>query len=558
MFYKTIIHMIIDALIILILGLFLVFMPELFESDSVLPLAGLFAGGLAMILVVDFVFGARACRDCASGNEWMKCLSGGQTFEGDLETVFKNYPEAVVLGELVKDLTVKLYDAEQHLKIQKDKKRKAYRLADEARGKAEEARCKGLLSAAKTLETAVEGIRNESALLGDASVRARDGAGRQQSLLASVVSSMEQIDVSITQSASRAEAAADDAESAATQAQSGEVVLKKTISSIGSVLENSNELNGLVAGLGLQADGIGNIMNVISDIADQTNLLALNAAIEAARAGDAGRGFAVVADEVRNLAEKTMDATRDVGTEIGKIQKHVEHTIAGVDSIAGLAGEASDLASMSGEALVEIVSLAGKSSERVRKIAEEAVQQAEASNIVREAITGVHSISDETDEAMSGATESVTVLGGRISDLDDMIGVFQLVGNGEVQEVISLLAKSPDVQSRSRELQERAMRRAVRSNPFLELLYITDQSGVQTVSNISGHGQKYEEDKSSFGKNWSKRPWFSGPLEDKTLYISDVYKSAASGHNCITVSGPFLNSKGEVLGVIAADVRITV
>ena len=58
--------------------------------------------------------------------------------------------------------------------------------------------------------------------------------------------------------------------------------------------------------LGQQADSIGHILSVISDIADQTNLLALNAAIEAARAGDAGRGFAVVADEVRKLAEKTM------------------------------------------------------------------------------------------------------------------------------------------------------------------------------------------------------------------------------------------------------------
>ena len=64
------------------------------------------------------------------------------------------------------------------------------------------------------------------------------------------------------------------------------------------------------------AEGIGRIMNVISDIADQTNLLALNAAIEAARAGDAGRGFAVVADEVRKLAEKTMTATKEVGDAI--------------------------------------------------------------------------------------------------------------------------------------------------------------------------------------------------------------------------------------------------
>ncbi|WP_031484693.1 methyl-accepting chemotaxis protein [Maridesulfovibrio frigidus] len=557
MFPRMIIHMLVDALVFVAICLLLIFLPEPFAGSSTIPLLSLFVGGLATILVVDFVISLRGAKDCELGNQWMESVYGGRPLECDLSEVHKNFPESVGLGEHVKSLTAKLETAENDVRVQKEKKEKAYHLADDARAHAEQARCKGLLSAAKTLEAAVEGLRSESTLLGDASLRARDGAEKQQGLLSSVVTSMEQIDVSIAQSATRAETAADDAESAAEQAQSGEVVLKKTIESIGSVLENSNELNGLVAGLGVQADGIGNIMNVISDIADQTNLLALNAAIEAARAGDAGRGFAVVADEVRNLAEKTMEATRDVGTEIGRIQQHVEDTIAGVDTIAGLAGDASQLATQSGEALVDIVSLAGKSSVRVRKIAEEAIQQAEASSDVREGVTEVHSISDETGEAMSGASDSVGALGRRISDLDDMIGVFQLVGNGKVQEVISLLATSKDVQSRDRELQERAVRKYVREHSFLELVYITDHHGVQTISNISGQVQGYEEDSSSCGSNWAGRAWFTGPLEDKTLYISDVYQSSASGQNCITVSGPFLSPEGNVLGVIAADVRIS-
>lgn len=85
---------------------------------------------------------------------------------------------------------------------------------------------------------------------------------------------------------------------------------------------------------------IVNIVTLINDIAEQTNLLALNAAIEAARAGNQGRGFAVVADEVRKLAEKTQNATKEIGKSVSilqedglEISEHSTKLLSGIKSV---------------------------------------------------------------------------------------------------------------------------------------------------------------------------------------------------------------------------------
>ncbi len=82
------------------------------------------------------------------------------------------------------------------------------------------------------------------------------------------------------------------------------------------------------ASLRSRAGEIGQIVEIIDDIADQTNLLALNAAIEAARAGEQGRGFAVVAAEVRRLAERTQAALRDIARRVQTMQAEADETAA--------------------------------------------------------------------------------------------------------------------------------------------------------------------------------------------------------------------------------------
>ena len=172
--------------------------------------------------------------------------------------------------------------------------------------------------------------------------------------------------------------------------------------------------------LGKQAEGIGQILNVITDIADQTNLLALNAAIEAARAGDAGRGFAVVADEVRKLAEKTMEATKEVGEAVQGIQGGTRKHILHVEETAGTIEKATDLARKSGDAMRELVELSGETTTQVQSIATASEQQSAASETIHASLEDINQISSSTAEAMEHA---VLALNNLRDQTDVLVGI---------------------------------------------------------------------------------------------------------------------------------------
>ena len=302
--------------------------------------------------------------------------------------------------------------------------------AEEAKIYAEHAKAEGMNAAANSIENVVEIVSSASEELSAQIEQSTQGAEIQSQRVAETATAMEQMNATVMEVAKNASQAAETADQAKHQAQDGAKVVTEVVTGIADVQSTALELKNDMTLLGKRAEEIGQILNVISDIADQTNLLALNAAIEAARAGDAGRGFAVVADEVRKLAEKTMTATKEVGDSIRGIQNEARKNIENVDLAVNRIGTVTNLATKSGNSLEEIVKFVDLTTDQVRAIATASEEQSATSEEINRSIEDVNRVSIETSDAMRQSAQAVGELANQAQVLKRLIDEMKSDGSG--------------------------------------------------------------------------------------------------------------------------------
>ena len=296
----------------------------------------------------------------------------------------------------------------------------AMKEAQAAKAQAER-KAEGMLQAAQQLEGVVQVVSSASEELSAQIEQSSRGADEQSGRVRETATAMEEMNATVLEVARNAQQAADVSHQARQQAQEGSKIVTDAVKSIDAVHAQSIAIKEDMDALGKQAEGIGQIMSVIADIADQTNLLALNAAIEAARAGDAGRGFAVVADEVRKLAEKTMTATQEVGNAITGIQEGTRKNIHNVEQAGVSIEEAAKLSARSGESLKQILEFVQLVNDQVQSIATATEQQSAASEEINRSVEQVATISTETAQAMEQASSAVADLAQQSQALQRLI-----------------------------------------------------------------------------------------------------------------------------------------
>ena len=209
-------------------------------------------------------------------------------------------------------------------------------------------------------------------------------------------------------------------------AEKGQQAVQNAISGMNGIRDQIQETAKRIKRLGESSQEIGEIVELISDITEQTNVLAMNAAIQAASAGEAGRGFTVVAEEVQRLAERSGEATKQIGAIVKTIQTDTQDAVSAMEKSTQGVVEGARLSDNAGQALAEIGEVSRKLAQLIESISQTTQTQAKAAGDVAASMGNILGITEQATEGTKRTAQSVGQLATLARDLKSSVANFKL------------------------------------------------------------------------------------------------------------------------------------
>ena len=258
------------------------------------------------------------------------------------------------------------------------------------------------------------------------SVGLLSAAEKQSAQITETTEAVSNMTRSILQVSSNASQASQVAQRSLQAATVGSQAVQNTIAGMNGIREQIQETSKRIKRLGESSQEIGEIVELISDITEQTNILALNAAIQAASAGEAGRGFTVVAEEVQRLAERSSEATKQIGAIVKTIQTDTNSAVAAMEKSTEGVVEGARLSDAAGKALTEIETVSNSLARLIQSISSATEAQTEVASTVTKNMQQIQEITSQTTDGTKLTADSVGQLTKLAEELRDSVAGFKL------------------------------------------------------------------------------------------------------------------------------------
>lgn len=289
--------------------------------------------------------------------------------------------------------------------------------------------------------------------------------------------------------------------------------------------EISKNLEAVIQQLERSAEAALASLSAMKQITSMAKIVAINAAIEASRAGNAGRPFAVVATEMQKLAAQTEQTSVNVSQQLQHMRAKVEDVVRVVgkkDAVnASGAGQAKQVASVA---------------------------------VLNQTFHAIDTIADQQEneaQQVRGMSERTRTLS---EELLLEVGRLRFGIHAQCEKIVAALTGNPALASGKAEEIDAVLIDALRTHSFLDLLYLTNEAGIQITRNLGHDYATPGAGEAARGKDWSQRPWFRSAMAQPGPVTSDLYLSVANNQFCFTVSEAIRDAHGRVLGVLGADV----